>query len=264
MDKKFLEQCLLKGMLVSDIEKICDKKRSTISYWIEKYGIRHLSKYRSYDSLTLNKIDCRDKAYLLGFILADAAIEPSNMVDITVSINDRCIVDYIEDTFGGTVKINNTFRKESRVFPKARLCLKVPDILKFTGGRLKSDRHYPRIREDLERFMIQGFFDGDGCLTFGRRKDRDRVWQKISFTSGLKVLQGVQQYLLKHLDISTVVRPKGLDNCFVLEFANKDNVLKLCEHIYPDNEFIVLKRKYLKYIALRLELEENGEGCKGK
>jgi hypothetical protein len=37
--------------------------------------------------------------------------------------------------------------------------------------------------------------------------------------------------------------------------------MTFCEHIYPNEDFIILKRKYLKYKALRLELEENDEGA---
>lgn len=153
-----------------------------------------------------------------------------------------------------------TINKKTRRFPRARIQKRIPDILKFTGGRLKVDRHYPRIREDLERYLIQGLFDADGCLTFGRRKDKNRIWQKISFTSQLKILEGVQQYLIKKLDISTILRPKSNEKCYVIEFANRIDVLKFLKHIYPNDSFIILKRKYLKYKALRLELEENGEG----
>lgn len=76
----------------------------------------------------------------------------------------------------------------------------------------------------------------------------------------MKILIGVQQYLIKKLNISTIVRPKKNEDCYILEFSNRNDVLKFCEHIYSDENFIILKRKYLKYKALRLELEENGEG----
>ena len=66
--------------------------------------------------------------------------------------------------------------------------------------------------------------------------------------------------LIKELNIATIVRPKTGENCFVLEFSNKNDVLKFLDYIYPNNDFIVLNRKYLKAKALRLELEENGEG----
>ena len=39
MNKEFLKECLEKGMSTRDIEKICDKKRSTIAYWINKYNL---------------------------------------------------------------------------------------------------------------------------------------------------------------------------------------------------------------------------------
>lgn len=260
MDKKFLEDCLEKGMSTRDIEKICDKSRSTISYWLKKYELADKSKYVKKENYRFNKIDNKEKAYALGFILADAAITETN-TEVAVAIKDKCVVEFIAKIVNGNVTYSNKFDKKTRVFPKARMIKRIVDITKFTGGMAKVDRHYPRIREDLERYLIQGLFDSDGCITWGRRKDKNRIWQKVSFTSQLKILEGVQQYLLKKLNISTIVRPKSNEKCYVLEFANCSDVLRFCEHIYPNEDFIILNRKYLKYKALRLELEENGEGA---
>lgn len=259
MDKKFLEECLNDGMSTRDIEKISDKKRSTISYWIKKYNLIDNSNYKKTPNYSFGKIDTPEKAYVLGFILADAAINHVN-TEINVSIDDKEVLEFIATIIGGNVHYDYTYDKKARRFPRARLIKKINDILKFTGGQLKKDRHFPRIREDLERYMVLGLFDSDGCLTWGRRKDKNRIWQKITFSSQLKILEGLQQYLINKLDISTVVRPKSNDDCFVLEFANRNDVIKFCEHLYSDKNFIILKRKYLKYNALRLELEENGEG----
>lgn len=257
MDKKFLEDCLEKGMSTRDIEKICDKKRSTISYWIKKYNLNEKSKYQKYDNYKFEKIDTPGKAYILGFLLADSAIN-NCQVELSVMMKDKIIAEFISSILRCNVVYDNTFNKKARRFPRARIHKKITDILKFTGGEKKVDRHYPRIRSDLERYMILGLFDSDGCLTWGRRKDRNRIWQKVSFTSQLKILEGVQKYLINKLNISTVIRPKSNEKCYVLEFSNRNDVLKFCEHIYPNNDFIILQRKYLKYEALRLELEENG------
>lgn len=260
MDKKFLEDCLEKGMSTRDIEKICNKSRSTISYWLKKYELTDKSKYAKKENYRFDKIDSKEKAYALGFILADAAITETN-TEVAVAIKDKCVVEFIAKIVNGNVIYSNKFDKKTRVFPKARMTKRIVDITKFTGGMTKVDRHYPRVREDLERYLIQGLFDSDGCITWGRRKDKNRIWQKVSFTSQLKILEGVQQYLLKKLNISTIVRPKSNEKCYVLEFANCSDVIKFCEHIYPNEDFIILNRKYLKYKALRLELEENGEGA---
>lgn len=190
-------------MSTRDIEKICDKKRSTISYWINKYNLIDSSHYQKHDNYRFEKIDTKEKAYVLGFILADSAITETN-TEISVAMADKNVVEFIAGIINGNIHYDNYFDKKSRRFPRVRLTKKIVDITKFTGGYAKADRHYPRVRDDLEKYLIQGLFDSDGCLTWGKRKDKNRLWQKISFTSHLKILEGVQKYLLNKLDISTV------------------------------------------------------------
>lgn len=257
MNKELLIKCLKEGKSTRDMERILSKKRSTISYWIKKYDLQHLQKYKKNNNYLFDKIDTKEKAYMLGFILGDGHISQSYDVEITVSMKDKEIVEYISKIIDANVMYDNTFDKTSRKYPSATSKKRIKDIIKFTGGRLKKERHYPRVRKDLERYLLLGFFDADGCITWGRRKDRNRLWHKISFTSQLKLLEGVQQMLLNNIDISTALRPKSNENCYVLEFANREDVIKFIDYIYED-DFVVLKRKHLKAKALRLELEEFG------
>lgn len=246
-------------MSTRDIEKTCNKKRSTVSYWIHKYGLTAKSHHQKDATFEFGKIDTREKAYALGFILADGAIAQNKNVEISTSLKDKRVVEFISGLVHANVHYDHAFDKKARRFPRARLSKKIKDITKFTGGMKKTERHFPRVREDLQKYLIQGLFDADGCVTWGRRKDKQRIWQKISFTSQLKILEGVQKYLINMLGIATVIRPKSKCGCYVLEFANLKDVLTFCDHIYSDKTFIILERKYFKYKALRLELEENGE-----
>ena len=109
MDKDFLENCLEKGMSTRDIEKICDKHRNTISYWIKKYKLENKMKYAKKDNYRFDKIDTPEKAYILGFILADAGITETN-VEISVALRDRCVVDYISKIINGNVNTSTYFR----------------------------------------------------------------------------------------------------------------------------------------------------------
>lgn len=209
-------------------------------------------------NFTFEKIDTPEKAYVLGFLLADGYIDKKNMVELGSCIADKEIIEFVAQIIKSEVHIDNNFNKKTRRFPRARTSKKIKDITKFTGGRLKEERHYPKVKKELERFLLLGFFDGDGCITWGYRKDRNRIWQKVSFTSQLHLLEGVQQMLYKNLNISSTIRPKSKEKCFVIEFSNKKDVLKFLEFIYPNEDFIILHRKYLKANALRLELEEFG------
>lgn len=258
MDKEYLEKCLDKGMSLRNIEKECGLNHRTISYWVKKYDLNNKLKFKKTEKYKFEKIDTKEKAYCLGFILADAYINNSE-TEIATALKDVEVLEFISSVIGGNVKKSEIFNKETRRFPRARLSRNLDDITKFSGGSKKEDRHFPIIREDLEKYLILGFFDGDGCITWGRRKDKDRIWQKVSFTSQLKMMTGVQKFLIKKLDISTTIKPKTNSKCYVLEFSDKKDVLKFLDYIYSDKDFIILRRKYLKYNALRLELEEFGE-----
>lgn len=261
MSRDELLKLLLEGKSTRAIAKDLGIGKSTVSYWIKKYNLQDCMKYKKHESnYNFNKIDTKEKAYALGFILADGDINPKNIVEISVEKNDKEVAEFISNIIESNIIIDNTFNKEKRRFPRVRALRKINDILKFTSGRLKKDRHYPRVRKDLERYLLLGFFDADGCITWGIRKDRNRIWQKVSFTSQLHLLEGVQKMLYNEIGISSTIRPKSKENCYVIEFSNKKDVLKFINYIYPKEEdkFIVLQRKYLKANVLRLELEEFG------
>lgn len=264
MSKDELKLLLLEGKSTRCIAKELGVGRSTVSYWINKYDLQDFMKYKKHESnYSFNKIDTKEKAYALGFILADGDISPKNIVELSVEKNDREIVEFVSNIIESNINIDNTFNKEKRRFPRVRTSRKINDILKFTSGHLKKDRHYPRVRKDLEKYLLLGFFDADGCITWGIRKDRDRIWHKVSFTSQLHLLEGIQKMLYNEIGISSTIRPKSKENCYIIEFSNKKDVLKFINYIYPkEDKFIVLQRKYLKANVLRLELEDIGESTK--
>ena len=210
------------------------------------------------NNYSFNKIDTKNKAYILGFLLATTIINHSKCM-IDAPMNDKEVVEFIGSIIGATPRYSYKYDKKKRIFPSVRVDKKITDITQFTGGEKKADRHYPRVPKDFERYLLLGFFDGDGTISWGRRKDRNRIWHKISFKSSLSILTGLQNMLLNTLDIATVVHPVRNENVYVLEFAGRKNVLKFLSYIYPDNSFVILRRKYMNQNALRLELGENGE-----
>ena len=239
-------------------------KRSAISYWINKHGLKDYMKYRKpeYNENYFSVIDTKEKAYILGYTLADGYINNSNL-EYGCALEDKEILDFISSEIGGQVRTDLYLNKKAKRFPRARISIGnkkiVADINRLCNS--KEDKTFPRIRKDLQRYMLLGFFDGDGCLTIGKRKDRGRIWHKVNFTGSYKLLLAIQKLLEKNGVVSGLY-PKADENCFVLEMSSKNAVLRILKAMYVDGSFVVLKRKYRKYNALRLELGEFGETIK--
>lgn len=259
--KEMLEECLSEGKTNREIADIVGCVKSNIGHFITQFGLTEMQRKHKLPNYRFGKIDTKEKAYVLGAICCDGAIGVGDIVEMSVEKNDKEFVDFVASCINARVFVDDTFDRAKRRFPRARMKKKIPDIKMFVGGPTKKDRHFPIVKDEFVRYSLLGAFDADGCLTWGRRKDKNRIWQKVSFTTSLSIATGIQNALYKQVGISTTIRPKsGEKDCFVIEFSNKCDVIKFLDYIYQD-DFVVLKRKYSKYNALRLELEENGEGA---
>lgn len=254
ISKEHLSELLNKGFSNRKISEITGVSKSQVSYLVRKYSLQELYNKPKYDTFNLDVIDSKELAYMLGFIIADADIN-NEIVEISVKLSDYELSNLFSIILGSKSRVDNTFNKEKKRFPRIRIVRKIKGINKFVGGDKKKDRNVPIISRNLEVYMIRGIFDADGCITWGFRKDRNRLWHKVSFTSSLGILTSVQKVLYK-IEISTIIRPKANENCFVLEFANKEDIIKFYNYLYADTSFIPLKRKFDNYNALRLELGE--------
>lgn len=259
ISKEVLKKHLEEGMTNREIADILGCGKRNIGYWIHKFNLEDYQKLKKLPNYQIDKINSREKAYLLGFICCDGAIDNRDIVEISVAKIDKEVPYFIGNIVNSRVFVDNTFDKKTRRYPRVRTSKKIPDIKTFIGGPNKKDRHLPITNKDLTRYVLLGAFDADGCISWGTRKDSKRIWHKISFSTSLNIACCIQMILFKELNISTIIRPKRNDDCYVLEFSNRYNILQFLNYIYAD-DFIVLKRKYLKARALRLELEDNGEG----
>lgn len=257
ISKELLENFLKEGKTTREIGLILGVANTTISRHIKNYGLNNLYKRPKYLPYHLIKVDSKELAYMLGFIIADSSIN-NEIVEISIATKDLELMELFSLLLGVNYHKDLTLIKEKSRFPRIRLVRKITGISKFIGGNKKKDRNVPIIQRNLEVYLIRGIFDADGSITWGYRKDRSRIWHKVSFVSSLSILTSVQKVLYK-IGISTIVRPKTNEDCYVLEFANKKDILKFYDYLYADQSFIPLKRKFDNYNALRLELGELSE-----
>lgn len=247
MNKEKLEKYLKEGTTFRKIAKLENISSSTVDYYVDKYNLRKFVINQKPIVYHINKIDSKEKAYILGFIAGDSAITEHGIIDLTVSISDREVLEFISSILKCDIKYNLKLNKSKKIYPNARIRCKIPDIFTFLKSRLKDGRNLPIVSKNLEPYLLQGFFDAEGCITWGYRKDRDRLWQKVSFTSSYSLLLSLQNILLGY-GISTSLKPKSKENCYVIEFANELDVFTFLKILPKDSFYLTRKRKvYLKW-----------------
>lgn len=194
-------------------------------------------------------------AYVLGFFTADGSMMKNKRGGcyIEFEFNDADLLENIRILLGSNNKI--TARKRSRNWNtsyRLQIGSKVMfnDLLNLRLTPRKSKRiQLPKIAREYLADFIRGYFDGDGCITFGKywRKDRNKwKWQiQSSFTSGSKEFLIELLNLLKPYTKSGFVASKK--GGYNLVFSVNDS-FALFRLMYDNiDSKVYLNRKYIKF-----------------
>jgi intein/homing endonuclease len=186
------------------------------------------------------------KAYTLGFLLGDSHLKDNGVITCTVSLKDKKILEDISLIFkNSTVSYFHKTDRDKKIFPSCRIYIPkrdFPEAKMLFSGNLKVDRHIPIISPEFERYLLLGFFDAEGCITWGVRKDRDRLWQKVQLSSQYRMLIGIQNILLKY-DISSSIAPVRNSNHYVISISNQLRVLKIMSIYLQINQLLLYLKK---------------------
>ena len=273
INKEKIKEYLKKGY---SLRKISEKENiplTTLRYNVNKYNLKQFNNFvRNIDDRDFFKeINAKEKAYIIGFILGDGEIHNTNDVHLGIKLSDKQLIEDINKylPWEGHIKEDRTFNKKTRRFPRIRFNFRSRTfggiLIKMFGDRLSTKRNFPIISKKFRPYLIAGLFDADGCITYGFRKDRNRLWYKVSFTCNENILLGLQKELYTN-NISSRIYPKKNENVFVLEITNLKDIYNFFNLLPIDG--IRLKRKVEKFnnwlqevvkTPLRLKLGELGE-----
>ena len=223
-------------------------------------------------------IDTEEKAYLLGFYIADGCIT-GNRLCFTLSNDDIKHLKKIRDLISPNSKLNFQPSRISKQNIKSNALCKLAISSSKIVNRLNElglgyKKTYLKksiintVPNNLMWHFIRGYFDGDGCISASLVKHiyKNKIyhnynvnWTIISHDNC--ILKEIQQFIENNLNLKILLYPDNKGNYLVGTHSIK-NLKPIFEALY-NNSTIKLERKYEKFKNIIANTEVSSEITKG-
>lgn len=238
---------------LKEIAKKYNFKEFNLKHWCKKYGLISFIKQKRYEfnEEYFKVIDTEEKAYWLGFLMADGSIDKELCyLKFKLKEEDK----YIIEQFKKDIKCDRPTRIEKvqyasgihsfAVFEIGSKAM-IKDLIYHGCGPKKSGKEVlpDSIPEEMIRHFIRGFMDGDGTVS---KKTRLISWISLSYNVLLSIKMHLENKLnIKSIDIYFSPSKDYRHQQFRYTICSKDaeNIL---DYLYKDATRY-LTRKYKNY-----------------
>lgn len=246
----FYDLYVNRKLSIAEVARVSGYGKMKVQYYLEKFDLTRNNseskKIRSENvigSSFFKEINTEEKAYWLGFIVADGNISKNEYrLTINLNIKDKKHLQRFADKFNKKVKEVSRFDKRTdKTYNGVIIEInnkRLIDDLKALGLSSKKSHTlesniFNNIGEKFKKHFIRGYFDGDGSSNNGR---------SISLTScSKKFLINIGNYIDEKLNI----QHKRYDRetyCTIIWYK-QETLNKIMDYFYKDST-IYLKRKY--------------------
>lgn len=228
-----------------------------------------------------NVIDTEKKAYFLGLLYSDGTIASNrclnsgkiilrNQISIALKKEDKHILESFLKELNSNYKIYNIENQFKNSNWKNQV------VITITSKQIKSDLiklgcipnktiklNFPTesiVPNEFLNHFIRGYFDGDGCIWIGNRKEityndgillkkRTRIIHNMKFhiTGLYDFINSLQNVLINNINLSKtkLYHTKKNDNIVTMEYSGKNNIRKFYEYIYKDSTIFLFRKKII-------------------
>lgn len=248
---------------VQTIKDLCNKynlSAPTVTKILDEYNVKRYTKQQIcsiglYEDVFKN-IDTEEKAYLLGFFLADGCVFYNKC---NINAAPRIIFglqqkdSYIVERFHKLLNTSNSLRIDNRNNQPFISCVvssfKLVNDLHFYGlDNPKFLRPLPIIRYDLVHHLIRGFFDGDGSFNYRLAHPERKICNSYRGRATFITYEIIKEDILRifnYIGINNVYIERVNSEVF-LEMVNirrKEDILKLYNFMYQDATIFLTRKK---------------------
>lgn len=226
-----------------------------------RYKISQSCRKYSLDETIFDNIDTSEKAYWLGFLMADGYNHENNTcVALRLQEEDKESLEEFKaflktdapiHTYHQTTPINRLKRNYCELYicsPKFSELLAKHNVIQ--GKTYLAE--FPNIDEQFISHFIRGVFDGDGCISITPRKNRgvnSKIYQ-LNFAGAETLLSEIQNKLCQATGVTKTSIRRHKNNFAVhISWCGRKQCKKILDYLYT-NATVYMKRKYLKYLQL--------------
>lgn len=267
------------GMSLSEIAKVTSGSKGAMSVRqrLQDLGIdtsysTNIDKYRekmsrvfhqyTLDENVFDVIDTEEKAYWLGFLMADGYNhEDRNAICLRLQSEDLEILEKFKAflksdapiyTYSRITKVNHLHRHYSEVRVNSVHLSQQLSKLGCIQGKTYLLEFPTCVPNSLINHFIRGYFDGDGCICVRPRKRKNSTYIEYQLTIVGKedAILKMQDFIVKETGVSKtkLERPKN-NFAKVIHYTGRKVVTKILDYLYRDAT-IFLKRKHDKYLEI--------------
>lgn len=207
-------------------------------------------------------IDCEEKAYFLGLLIADGNVfkdaSGSNRqasISITLNLKDEYMLLRFKEALGASTNVGHDGRGCGQIAVRSNLMAK--DLEIYGVVPCKSHRTYlPKINFHLLPHLLRGILDGDGSIQ--AHQYGNKFLHDISYCGSHQLMQDISDICDKYLNLNykPVVYDYKDRQLSEIKFKNVNDMLTFGDWIYKDAT-IFLDRKYQKYLLFKEHYEFN-------
>lgn len=248
-EKFGLKRHHLSNYLKNNNIKKHEKVLATINgeqYIISQKGSHGIKKH-NLDDTFFDVIDTEEKAYWLGFFLADASVsKKGNTISIGLSIRDYDHLHRLKKSLNMTYPIrefisSNGYKSCIISFHSQNVKKKLISYNVIPNKKEYGKHPYLLLDSSLIKHYIRGFFDGDGCVSEIIRKENGNKRYAIEIASCQEMLIFIKKFLAdNNIEMSNIKKHMSI---YEIRTSNNFEIIKFFNLIYKDAN-IYLPRKY--------------------
>jgi hypothetical protein len=229
---------------------------------LKKEGItlrsaRDSARKYSFNENFFETIDSPEKAYIIGFIIADGSLNEKRVsLKISIHNKDKEILNRINIIMESDKKIYERFNRNGFSSNGTPLCELVFTSPKITSDLIKlgirSNKTFnceiPKIKQHLLSHFWRGMLDGDGHISISKR-GKCTPSLETGICGNIHMMNALSEYMTSLGIINKITKDKSIFRVRICAMR----ALKFLDYLYENDTISLIrkKEKYLHYKSIR-------------